>query len=240
MRATDSASLHILTLCFFVSRPAQYSHPRAALPRMLLLMPSFLRVCCYCSFYLFPAAAFAHGDVNTQPWLDGILHVITSPLCIALLLGLALVALSLDEQQHYRVSAVAGIGAVTALLLGEWLALNWNSSGARVASSLAAACLGGVAAAGSAVHRRWIMLLAACAGGAVCAAAELERFYWQSMLSMGITVMVLISCFSVGLRDARRLPWVERHLSLAARIAGAWIACLGLLLLALAIRVVLR
>jgi hypothetical protein len=203
-------------------------------------MPIFLRALCYSSVYFFPAAAFAHGDVNTQPWLDGILHVITAPLCIALLLGMALVALGLDEQQHYSVSGVAGIGAIAALLLGEWAAFDWSSSAARAASSLAAACLGVMAAAGWAPRRRWSVLLAACAGGAASAAAQLESFHWQSMLSMGITVIVLCSLFSVVLRDARRLTWAAPHLPLAARIAGAWIACLGLLLLALSLRGSLR
>lgn len=203
-------------------------------------MTSFLRACCFSCFSLFPALAFAHGDVNTRPWLDGILHLLTSPLCIALVLGLALVALGLDEQQHYSVSMVAGISAVLTLLLGQWLAFNWGSSNARAASSTVAALLGLIAVLGRALPRRWIVLLAACSGSAASAAAELDRFHWQSALSLGLTVVVLCSLFSVCLRDARRLPWAAPHLPLAARIAGAWIACLGLLLLALALRATLN
>jgi hypothetical protein len=203
-------------------------------------MPKFLRTCCYSIFYLFPAAALAHGDVNTQPWLDGVLHVITSVLCIALLLGMALVALSLDEQQHYSVSAVAGVGAAMALVLGDWAGIHWNSLGARLALSFVVACLGVIAAMGWVVRGRWMVLLAACTGGAVGTAAELERFQWQSSLSMGMTVIVVCSLLSVALRDARRLPWAAEHLPLAARIMGSWIACLGLLLLALALQAARR
>lgn len=201
-----------------------------------LLMLSFLRACCLKVVCLLPAAAFAHGDVNTQPWLEGMLHLITSPMSIALLLGLALVALGLDEQQHYSVSAMAGVGALGTLLLGHWLGLQANSSGARAASAGIAALLGSFAAIGWAVPRRWMMGLALGAGAASSFAAELDRFHWQSVLSLALTLIVLCSLLNVGLRDVRRVPWVAKHLPLAARIAGAWIACLGLLLLALALK----
>lgn len=187
-----------------------------------------------------PATALAHGDANTQPWLDGVMHVIGSPMCIAMMIGLALAALGLDDQQHYSVSAMAGIGAAAALLLSQLVAFDMSSSVARAASAACAVMLGLFTVSGQSMRRRWLLSLALSTGAAICLAAELDRFYWQTALSMSATVIVMSSLFSVALRDMRRFPFAAKHLPLAARITGAWIACLGLLLLALSLKAGLR
>jgi hypothetical protein len=187
-----------------------------------------------------PCTAWAHGDLNARPWLEGVLHVITSPMCYALLLGLALAALGLDDQQHYSAAGLACGAAAITLLLIAWAGLDANGLWAQALAAGMAAVLGLLVVDGKPLARGWVVLLAFLAGSAACLAAQLDRLHWQSLISLSASIGLIAALFSVVWRDLRRLAIVKPHLPLAARIAGAWIACIGLLILALSIRAGLR
>jgi hypothetical protein len=189
-----------------------------------------------CALLLLPCTAWAHGDLNVRPWLEGVLHVITTPMCYALLLGLALAALGLDDQQHYSVAGVAAGAACLTLLLIAWAGLDVHGRWAQAFTAGAAAALGLLAIYGRPLARPWIFLFAAISGSAACLAAQLDRLHWPSLISMSASIGLITALFSVVWRDLRRLPKISIHLSLAARIAGAWIACIGMLILALSLK----
>jgi hypothetical protein len=189
-----------------------------------------------CAFLLLPCTAWAHGDLNARPWLEGVLHVITSPMCYALLLGLALAALGLDDQQHYSAAGLAAGGAAITVLLIAWAGLDANGRWAQALAACMAAVLGLLAVVGKPLPRAGIFILALMAGSAASLAAQLDGFHWQSLISLSASIGLIAALFSVMWRDLRRLPVIKPHLPLAARIAGAWIACIGLLILALSFK----
>jgi membrane-bound ClpP family serine protease len=189
-----------------------------------------------CALVFLPCTSWAHGDLNVRPWLDGVLHVITAPMCFALLLGLALVALGLDDQQHYSAAGFAAGAACLTLLLIVRAGLDVNGRWAQAFTAGAAAALGLLAIYGKPLARPWIFILAAMSGSAACLAAQLDRLHWQSLISMSASIGIITALFCTILRDLRRLPKISVHLPMASRIAGAWIACIGLLILALSLK----
>jgi membrane-bound ClpP family serine protease len=189
-----------------------------------------------CALLLLPCTVWAHGDLNVRPWVEGVLHVVTTPMCYVLLLGLALAALGLDDQQHYSAAGLAAGAACLTLLLIAWAGLDVNGRWAQAFTAGAAAALGLLAIYGKALARPWISIFAAMSGSAACLAAQLDRPHWQSVISMSASIGIITALFCTILRDLRRLPKISVHLPLASRIAGAWIACIGLLILALSLK----
>jgi hypothetical protein len=74
------------------------------------------------------------------------------------------------------------------------------------------------------------------AGLAAGAASDLDNPSWQGVIGIaGVMLFVTISA-PAALDDMARLAWLKNILPIARRILGSWVAAIGLLLGALAIR----
>ena len=96
--------------------------------------------------------------------------------------------------------------------------------------------LGLTATAGLKPSRLGVVLLSLLAGLAAGAASDLDTPSWQGVIGIaGVMLFVTISALA-ALADLAHLAWLKTVLPIGRRILGSWIAAIGLLLGALAIR----
>ena len=178
----------------------------------------------FCNGPVWAHDAFGNGK---SVW-TGALHLLTSPLAVAAMVGLVLALFGVQE----RMSLVAaGCAAVTSALAA--------AAPAQIpafAVPAAVVVLGLSAAAGWKPSRLGAVLLSLLAGLAAGAASDLDNPSWQGVIGIaGVMLFVTISALA-ALEDLARLAWLKNVLPIARRILGSWVAAIGLLLGALTIR----
>lgn len=173
--------------------------------------------------------AWAHDAFgNAKSVWTGALHLLTSPLAVAAMVGLVLALFGVQE----RMSLVAaGCAAATAAL-----AAAVPAPIPAFAVPAAVVVLGLSAAAGLKPSKPGTVLLSLLAGLAAGAASDLDTPSWQGVIGIaGVMLFVTISALA-ALDDLARLAWLKNVLPIGRRILGSWVAAIGLLLGALAIR----
>lgn len=177
--------------------------------------------------YSYPALAHDAFGNGKSVWA-GALHLLTSPLAVAAMVGLVLALFGVQE----RMSLVAaGCAAASSALAGAMPAQI-----PAFAVPAAVVVLGLSAAAGLKPSKLGTVLLSLLAGLSAGAASDLDNPTWQGVIGIaGVMLFVTISALA-ALDDLARLAWLKNILPIARRILGSWVAAIGLLLGALAIR----
>ena len=178
---------------------------------------------------LFSHPALAHDAFgNGKSVWTGALHLLTSPLAIAALAGLVLALFGVQE----RMSVVAaGCAAAASAMAG---AVPTQIPAFAIPASVVV--LGLSAAAGLKPSKTGTVLLSLLAGMAAGAASDLDNPSWQGVIGIaGVMLIVTISALA-AFEDLSRLAWLKNLLPIGRRILGSWVAAMGLLLGALAIR----
>jgi len=178
---------------------------------------------------LWPGAAHAHlMSTGVGPFYDGALHVLASADQVLPLLALCLLA------------GLRGKASGRAVLFGLPPALLAGAAAGRwgpplpfigVASTLLLLVLGGLVAADRRLPLRLVIVVAAGCGlligyanGAAMAEARLGAVSLLGIATAGFVAAALVPAFVVSLRHA----WMR----IAVRVAGSWIAALGVLMAA--------
>ena len=156
------------------------------------------------------------------------MHLLTSPLAVAALVGLVLALFGV----HERMSLVgAGCAAAAAALAG---AVPAQIPAFTV--PMAVVVLGLSAAVGLKPSKTGTVLLSLLADMAAGAASDLDNPSWQGVIGIaGVMLIVTIGALA-AFEDLIRLAWLQNLLPVGRRILGSWVAAIGLLLGALAIR----
>jgi hydrogenase/urease accessory protein HupE len=165
------------------------------------------------------APAFAHSAFGTTgPFWSGALHIAVSPLSLATIAGFAAALGPLPRGEtalEFLVALVCVAGA--AALLPDW----------SRAAALGAIIAGSVAASGLTPKRPATLALSAVAGLAIGAAAGIDNT--NAIAGLGAALAFFLLC-GAALAAFQEL---EPRLPIARRVAGAWVAAIGLLLSAL-------
>lgn len=171
------------------------------------------------------APALAHdGFGDSRSVGSGALHLLTSPLSIAGLVGLA--AALFRVEKPWPACAVFA----AALAIGATFHAGLPSYAAPALVALA----GLVAAAGVRPGPPVAVLLALCAGLGAGIATDLDQVTVGAVLGACATAAFAIVGLVAGLADLAGVARLQAVLPIAVRIAGSWVAALSLLLGALA------
>ena len=182
---------------------------------------------------LLPATSHAHL-VNTGlgPFYDGVSHFALTPEDLLPALALALLA----GQRGSRAGRLTLFALPFAWLVGglAGLALPMISD-APALTTASFLALGGLVAAEARLRSEWVMGLAVILGslhgylnGAAMAQAQLGTLGLVGIVSTLFVVVALAAAMVIAIR----VPWGR----IAVRVAGSWIAAVGLLLLGWTLR----
>lgn len=182
---------------------------------------------------LLPATAEAHL-VNTGlgPFYDGVSHLGLTPEDLLPALALALLA----GQRGPRAGRRALFALTAAWLAGGLAGLAVPTIGSATAlTTVSFLLLGGLVAAEARLPETWVAGLAVVVGllhgylnGAAMAQAKLGTLGLAGIVSALFVVTALAAAAVVAIR----VPWGR----IAVRVAGSWIAAIGLLLLGWSLR----
>jgi hydrogenase/urease accessory protein HupE len=185
------------------------------------------------SFALWPAAAEAHL-VNTGlgPFYDGVSHFGLTPEDLLPAVALALLA----GQRGARAGRAMLFALSGAWLLGGLAGLAFPTiSTATVLTTVSYVLLGGLVAAEAPLRPGWVVGLGVVLGllhgylnGAAMAEARLGALGVAGIVATLFVVVSLAAAMVVAIR----VPWGR----IAVRVAGSWIAAVGLLLLGWSLR----
>jgi hydrogenase/urease accessory protein HupE len=182
---------------------------------------------------LLPVPAHAHlVTTGLGPFYDGVSHFFVSPDDLVPVLAMALLAgLNGPRAGRYALFVLSLAWLVGGLLGGRWP----GTPAAPIATSLSFLVLGGLVALDRRLPFAVVVALAAALGlrhgfgnGAALASSPGGP---QGLVGIAIAIFVvfaLVSAFVVSLRA----PWTR----IAVRVAGSWIAAIGLLLLGWGLR----
>lgn len=174
------------------------------------------------------SGAWAHGlsGSSTSIWTAAY-HLLTSPLSLAALVGLALVLFGIREPVSFVAAALAAVAAVVA----TW----WLPHIPAVAAPAAVVVIGLSAVAGLNPSTAFSLILAALAGLAAGSAADLEQPRWQDLAGMAVTVLIGTFWLLAVTDNITRSGRLQAVLPIARRVLGSWVAAIALLLGALAL-----
>jgi len=173
--------------------------------------------------------ALAHGGFDDQKLLwTGTMHVLFSPLSLAALAGLIVSASGIKEPWSLVSAIVAGVAAAGAAALPGLLPY-WAAHAAII-------LLGLTAVSGIQPTPFLAALLSLCCGFAAGASAGLDILTTQALTGAAITVGFAVVAGMTGLADFSKVKRFNAVTLLARRVIGSWIAAIGLLMGALAIR----
>ena len=182
---------------------------------------------------LLPATSHAHL-VNTGlgPCYDGVSHFVLTPEDVLPALALALLA----GQRGSRAGRYTLFALPLAWLLGGLLGLaRPTMSDAPALTAVSFLALGGLVAAEVRLRPEWVRGLAAVLGllhgylnGSAISQAKLGTLGLVGIVSTLFLVVALAAAMVVRIR----VPWGR----IAVRVAGSWIAAMGLLLLGWSLR----
>lgn len=173
------------------------------------------------------ARAHAAFDDGVSIW-SGALHVLTSPLSIAAIVGLALVGAGVRDPWTPVAGGLAGCAAGLAAWCAPWAPI-W------LAPALVA-LIGLVAVSGARTGPLAVAALSICAGMAAGLGAELEQPGVQTISSAAAATCVALVLALVWTDELAKVGFLKPVLPIGKRIAGSWIAAMALLVGALALR----
>jgi hypothetical protein len=169
-----------------------------------------------------PASAHEVFGVTAAPFWMGALHLVTAPLGLASIVGLA-AAISFAPRETVAWSSIlAGLTAFAAAL--------WTTPSVAAAAPIGIIVAGLFAALGFDPSRWMGLILGALAGFAAGSAAQLDVRAISGALGVAVVVM------SATLWVVEAFAYGRTALPLARRVIGAWVAAIALLLGALAIK----
>ncbi len=176
--------------------------------------------------------AWAHGGLGDgQSIWSGALHLLTSPLSLAVLAGLVAALFGCREKMVLTAGIVSGFAAAVAAALAP-----------RVSPALAAVTvpalvvlMGLVAVAAWKPGDAGLVALSALAGLAAGVGSGLDTPGWQGVIGVAGSVVLLMGCALAAAHDALAVPRIAALVPIARRVLGAWVAAIGLLTGALAI-----
>ena len=182
---------------------------------------------------LLPAPSHAHL-VNTGlgPFYDGVSHFALTPEDLLPALALALLA----GQRGARTGRLALFALPVAWLLGGLVGLAFpTATYAPALTTVSFLALGGLVAAEARLRPEWVSGLAVVFGlvhgelnGAAMSQAKLGALGLVGIVSTLFVTVALAAALVVAIR----VPWGR----IAVRVAGSWIAAVGLLLLGWSLR----
>ena len=179
---------------------------------------------------------WAHGgDGGGKPVLSGAMHLLTSPLSLAALIGLVVALAGLPERQ----SLVAGFCAAAASAVAAALPAFTAPLPPSIAPA-AVVVIGLTSLLALKPSTTGAVLLSLLAGMAAGHAADLDTPHWQGIAGIaGVVLFTVLSALG-GSEDLARLLttkmlWLKKALPIARRVVGSWLAAIGLLLCALAL-----
>ena len=182
---------------------------------------------------LLPAPSHAHL-VNTGlgPFYDGVSHFALTPEDLLPALALALLA----GQKGSRAGRLALFTLPGAWLLGGLVGLAFPTiSSATALTTVSFLALGGLVAGDARLRPEWVTGLALVLGllhgyrnGAAMSQAKLGALGLLGIVTTLFVAVALVAALVVALRA----PWSR----IAVRVAGSWIAAIGLLLLGWSLR----
>jgi urease accessory protein len=177
---------------------------------------------------LLPAPSHAHlMTTGLGPFYDGVSHFALTPEDFLPALALALLA----GQKGSRTGRLALFALPAAWLLGGLAGLVFPTiSSATALTTVSFLALGGLVAADPRLPPEWVTGLAVVVGllhgylnGAAMSQAKLGGLGLVGIVTTLFVVVALVAALVVALRA----PWAR----IAVRVAGSWIAAIGLLLL---------
>ena len=171
-------------------------------------------------------SAWAHGTLgaDTSIWTASA-HLLTSPLSLAALIGLALVLFGIREPLSVIASALAAAAAAVATF--------FSPSIPPVMAPAAVVIIGLCAVAGWKPAAMFSPMLAVLAGLAAGSAADLEQARWQDLTGMAVTVMIAVFWLLATADNLNTSGRLQAILPVARRVLGSWVAAIALLLGAL-------
>lgn len=177
---------------------------------------------------LLPAPSHAHlMNTGLGPFYDGLSHFALTPEDFLPALALALLA----GQRGSRAGRLALFALPGAWLTGGLAGLAWPTiSTATALTTVSFLALGGLVAAEARLRPEWVAGLALVLGllhgylnGSAMSQAKLGALGLVGIVATLFTVVALAAALVISLRAA----WTR----IAVRVAGSWIAAIGLLLL---------
>jgi urease accessory protein len=185
------------------------------------------------ALFLLPATSHAHL-VNTGlgPFYDGVSHFALTPEDLLPALALALLA----GQRGSRAGRLALFALPMAWLLGGLVGLAFPTvTYAPALTTVSFLALGGLVAAEARLRPEWVTGLAVVFGlvhgylnGAAMSQAKLGALGLVGIVSTLFVTVALAAAMVVAIR----VPWGR----IAVRVAGSWIAAIGLLMAGWALR----
>lgn len=157
----------------------------------------------------------------------GALHVITSPLSVAALVGLVVALAGIPVRGLVISAIVACVGSVAASSTGGLSAL---------ATAACVCACGAYAALGLPPRMAAAPFVAALAGMGAGGGAELDKITVPALLGVLGCVGLVTTGGLALMEDLARFPLWRRTGSIARRALGAWVLALGMLMGALALR----
>ncbi len=174
------------------------------------------------------SSAWAHGvfGSETSIWTASY-HLLTSPLSLAALIGLALVLFGIREPASFIAATLASAAAVLATL--------WLVHIPPVAAPAAVVVIGLSAVAAWKPSTGFAFVLAALAGLAAGSAADLDQARWQDLVGMAVTVLIATFWLLATAENLNQSVRLQNILPIARRVLGSWVAAIAFLLGALAV-----
>jgi urease accessory protein len=177
---------------------------------------------------LLPAPSHAHlMNTGLGPFYDGVSHFALTPEDLLPALALALLA----GQRGSRTGRLALFALPGAWLMGGLMGLAVPTiSSAAALTTVSFLALGGLVAADAPLRPEWVTGLALVLGllhGYLNGAAMSQARLGALGLVGVVTSLFVVVAVAAALVVALRAPWAR----VAVRVAGSWIAAIGLLLL---------
>lgn len=159
---------------------------------------------------------------------SGVFHVLASPLAVAAIIGVALAGAGVHDPW---IPAAGGLAAGAAALASTMAA----QAPLWLAPALVAV-VGLAAVSGPHTKPLGVAVLSLAAGTAAGLAAELDQAGTASIVGVAAAVCIGLVLTLLWTEDLGKVVGMQPVLPIAKRIAGSWIAAIGILLLALALR----
>lgn len=160
---------------------------------------------------------------------DGALHILTSPLALAALVGAIAVLAGVRERLIFVVSFVAAVSAGAAFLISGYL-----PAYATPAMIAAIGLIGVGAWRPSTAFAYAIAVFSGLSGGL---AAELDSPSIATIAGVFLTEIAILGGVLTAYQDLSSIEKLTAVLPIAKRVLGSWVAAIGLLMTALAFHV---
>lgn len=185
---------------------------------------------------LSPAAAHAHL-VNTGlgPFYDGVSHLGLTPEDLLPAVAMALLAGQRGAEAGRRTLFALPAAWLAGGLAGLALPAGGGGTAMAAVTTLSFLALGGLVAAEARLRPGWVVALAAGFGllhGYLNGAAMAQAGLGVLGLAGIVTALFAVTALAAAAVVAIRVPWGR----IAVRVAGSWIAAVGLLLLGWTLR----